>query len=74
MKFERSQTSERTRSAGSLCLVQTEEATIEDLDEAMVWIQSLLADPRLIPRRRKILMGELDSLLDARLELANKEQ
>jgi hypothetical protein len=54
--------------------VQTEEATIEDLDEAMVWIQSLLADPRLKPLRRNILLGELDSLLDARLELTEKEQ
>jgi len=54
--------------------VQTEEATVEEIDEAMVWIQSLLADPRLIPRRRNILLGELDSLLDARLELSEKEQ
>jgi len=54
--------------------VQTEEATIEDIDEAMVWIQTLLADPRLLPRRRNILLGELDSLLDARLELTEKGQ
>jgi hypothetical protein len=54
--------------------VQTEDATIEDIDEAMVWIQSLLADPRLIHRRRIILLSELDSLLDARLELTDKEQ
>ena len=52
-----------------------EEVTIEELDEAMQHIQTLLADPRLIPRRKLILLSSLDDLLDARLEMvemANK--
>jgi hypothetical protein len=50
-----------------------EEVTIEDLDEAMQHLQTLLADPRLIPRRRNILLSSLDDLLDARLEMSEKK-
>ena len=49
-----------------------EEVTVEELDEAMLHIQTLLADPRLIPRRKLILLSSLDDLLDARLEMAAK--
>jgi hypothetical protein len=49
-----------------------EEVTIEELDEAMLNIQTLLADPRLIPRRKLILLSCLDDLLDARLDMAEK--
>ena len=49
-----------------------EEVTIEELDEAMQHIQTLLADPRLIPRRKLILLSSLDDLLDARLEMVEK--
>jgi len=49
-----------------------EEVTIEELDEAMQHIQTLLADPRLIPRRKLILLSSLDDLLDARLEMTEK--
>jgi len=50
-----------------------EEVTIEDLDEAMQHLQTLLADPRLIPRRRNFLLSSLDDLLDARLEMTEKK-
>ena len=49
-----------------------EEVTIEELDEAMQHIQTLLADPRLIPRRKLILLSSLDDLLDARLQMVEK--
>jgi len=49
-----------------------EEVTIEELDEAMQHIQLLLADPRLVPRRKILLLSSLDDLLDARLEMAEK--
>jgi hypothetical protein len=52
-----------------MTVVVTEEVTLADIDEAMKHIQLLLADTRLAPRRRNILLESLDDLLDARLEL-----
>ena len=49
-----------------------EEVTVEELDEAMLHIQTLLADPLLITRRKLILISSLYDLLDARLEMAAK--
>ena len=54
-----------------MSLVITEEETVEDIDEAMKHVQILLADPKLNPRRRLILLGTLDDLLDVRLEKAS---
>jgi hypothetical protein len=56
-----------------MSVVITEEVTVEDLDEAMKHIQVLLADDRLKPSRRNLLLGTLDDLLDERLKLAHKE-
>ena len=52
-----------------MTIVVTEEVTLADIDEAMKHIQLLLADTRIAPRRRNILLESLDDLLDARLEL-----
>ena len=52
-----------------MTVVVTEEVTLADIDEAMKHIQLLLADTRIAPRRRNILLESLDDLLDARLEL-----
>jgi hypothetical protein len=54
-----------------MTVVITEEVTVEDLDEAMKHIQVLLADNRLKPQRRNLLLETLDDLLDERLKLAN---
>jgi len=48
----------------------TDEVTVEDLDEAMKHLQLLLADDRLKPSRRNLLLETLDDLLDERLKLA----
>jgi hypothetical protein len=48
----------------------TDEATVEDIDEAMKHLQLLLADDRLKPSRRNLLLETLDDLLDERLKLA----
>jgi hypothetical protein len=54
-----------------MSVVITEEVTVEDLDEAMKHIQVLLADDRLKPQRRNLLLETLDDLLDERLKLAD---
>jgi hypothetical protein len=54
-----------------MTVVITEEVTVEDLDEAMKHIQLLLADDRLKPQRRNVLLETLDDLLDERLKLAD---
>jgi hypothetical protein len=54
-----------------MTVVITEEVTVEDLDEAMKHIQLLLADNRLKPQRRNVLLETLDDLLDERLKLAD---
>ena len=52
-----------------MTIVVDEEVTLADIDEALRHIQVLLDDSRLTPRRRINLLGFLDDLLDARLEL-----
>lgn len=54
-----------------MTVVITEEVTVEELDEAMKHIQVLLADDRLKPQRRNVLLETLDDLLDERLKLAH---
>lgn len=53
-----------------MSVVVTEEVTVAEIDEAMRHIQVLLADDRLKPSRRNLLLSTLDDLLDERLKLA----
>lgn len=53
-----------------MAIIVTESVSVEELDEAMRHIQTLLADDRLRPQRRNLLLGTLDDLLDERLKLA----
>lgn len=54
--------------------LNTDEASVKDIDEAMCHIQSMLAVPGIEKTRRNILMESLDDLLDARLEITQMEQ
>ena len=54
--------------------LNTEEASVTDIDEAMRHIQSMLAVPGIEKTRRNILLESLDDLLDARLEITHSEQ
>lgn len=56
-----------------MSVVVTEEVTVAEIDEAMRHIQVLLADDRLKPSRRNLLLGTLDDLLDERLKLAQQQ-
>ena len=47
----------------------TGEETVEDIDEVLRYLQILLADTRLKPARRDILMTQLDALLETRLQI-----
>lgn len=53
-----------------MTIIVTESVSVEELDEAMKHIQILLADDRLKPSRRNVLLETLDDLLDERLKLA----
>jgi hypothetical protein len=55
-----------------MSVVVTNEVTVEDLDEAMKHLQLLLADDRLKPLRRNLLLETLDDLLDERIKLAKE--
>jgi hypothetical protein len=57
-----------------MTVVITEIVSVEELDEAMKHIQKLLIDSRLTPRRRNLLLSSLDDLLDARLEIAERQE
>jgi hypothetical protein len=57
-----------------MTIVVTEKVSVEEIDEAMRHVQSLLVDPKLAPRRRNLLLSSLDDLLDARLELAQEAE
>jgi hypothetical protein len=57
-----------------MTVVITEIVSVEELDEAMKHIQQLLIDSRLTPRRRNLLLSSLDDLLDARLEIAERQE
>ena len=56
-------------------IIEKEEVTVADIDEAISYIAEMLKDRygnRLTHQRKALLMGELDSLLDARLEALNE--
>ena len=54
--------------------LNTEEASVSDIDEAMRHIQSMLATPGIEKTRRNLLLESLDDLLDARLEITQTEE
>lgn len=54
--------------------LNTEEASVSDIDEAMRHIQSMLAIPGIEKTRRNLLLESLDDLLDARLEITHAEE
>ena len=52
-------------------IIERDEITLADIDEAIAHLATMLKDRygnRLTHQRKAFLMGELDSLLDARLE------
>ena len=56
-------------------IIDKEEITLADIDEAISHLAGMLKDKygnRLTHQRKAFLMGELDSLLDARLEALNE--
>jgi hypothetical protein len=56
-------------------IIEKDEITIADIDEAIAHLSEMLKDRygnRLTHQRKLFLMGELDSLLDARLEALNE--
>jgi hypothetical protein len=56
-------------------IIEKDEITIADIDEAIAHLSEMLKDRygnRLTHQRKAFLMGELDSLLDARLEALNE--
>lgn len=52
-----------------MAIIVSEQVSIAELDEAMKYIQILLADDRLRPQRRNVLLETLNDLLDERLKL-----
>ena len=56
-----------------MSVVVTGEETVEEIDEVLKYLQLLLADPKLSPRRRINLLNELDDLLDSRLQLTKEK-
>ena len=55
-------------------IIERDEITLADIDEAIAHLAEMLKDRygnRLTHQRKAFLMGELDSLLDARLEAIN---
>jgi predicted AAA+ superfamily ATPase len=57
-----------------MAIVITEEASVKDIDEAISHIKKMLAESGMDKSRRNILLGSLDDLLDARLEITQEEQ
>lgn len=57
-----------------MAIVIPERVSLEELDEAMSHIQSMLALPGIERDRRNILLSSLDDLLDARLEITQEEE
>ena len=52
-------------------IIEKDEVTVAEIDEAISYLSEMLKDKygnRLTHQRKAFLMGELDSLLDARLE------
>jgi hypothetical protein len=57
--------------------IESDEVTIAELDEAIGHLAEMMKDRygnRLTHQRKIFLMGEMDSLLDARLEALEKEK
>jgi len=55
-------------------MIINEEITLAEIDEAIVHISALMKEKygnRLSHQRKAFLLGELDDLLDARLEAVN---
>ena len=46
----------------------TQIPTITEIDETLAYLRELLADPRLTPRRRILVLDSIDDLLDDRLD------
>jgi hypothetical protein len=57
-----------------MAIVIPELVSLEDLDEAMSHIQSMLALPGMERERRNLLLTSLDDLLDARLEITQEAE
>lgn len=57
-----------------MAIVIPETVSLEDLDEAMRHIQSMLALPGIERDRRNLLLTSLDDLLDARLEITQEAE
>ena len=57
-----------------MAIVIPEIVSLEELDEAMRHIQSMLALPGIERERRNILLTSLDDLLDARLEITQEAE
>jgi hypothetical protein len=58
-------------------IIEKDEITIADIDEAIAHLSEMLKNRygnRLTHQRKLFLMGELDSLLDARLEASQGGQ
>ena len=56
-------------------IIERDEITIADIDEAIAHLAVLLKDRygnRLTHQRKAFLMNEMDSLLDARIEAVNE--
>jgi hypothetical protein len=56
-------------------IIERDEITIADIDEAIAHLAVLLKDRygnRLTHQRKAFLMSEMDSLLDARIEAVNE--
>ena len=56
-------------------MIINEEITLAEIDEAIVHISALMKEKygnRLTHQRKAFLLGELDNLLDARLEAVNE--
>ena len=56
-------------------MIINEEITLAEIDEAIVHISALMKEKygnRLTHQRKAFLLGELDNLLDARLEEVNE--
>lgn len=57
-----------------MAVLVTGEENLDDIDEVLRHIQTLLADKKINPRRKQLLLSELDSLLDSRLEITQNQR
>jgi len=47
------------------------EPSVNDIDTALIYMRELLKDPKLTPRRRILILNEIDNLLDDRLKTSH---